>query len=144
MPANRQKTRVLISLSYGLACLALLAVAVVTLTSSNRFVVSASRFEAASKEILLANETEGVLTRAESDLTSYIVTNDSAHLRAFNNDSIEFQTNIHKLSESVSNSDNLKETVAKVEKLGSKRINQLNDVVSAYRNDGLNGPNSFH
>ena len=118
--------------------MALLAVAVVTLTSSNRFVVSASRFEAASKEILLANETEGVLTRAESDLTSYIVTNDSAHLRAFNNDSIEFQTNIHKLSESVSNSDNLKETVAKVEKLGSKRINQLNDVVSAYRNDGLN------
>jgi len=138
MPANRQKTRVLISLSYGLACLALLAVALVTWSSSKRFIESANRFETASKEIMLANEIEGLLTKADSDLTSYVVTNEVSHLRAYNNDAVQFQTDTRKLTESLSDNPNLKETVSKVNKLGLKRLYQLNDVVDAFRSEGLN------
>ena len=137
MPSNRQKTRYLLSFAYGLGCLALLAVALVTFSSSNRFVKSANRFESATREIQLASDTEAVLTRAESEQTRYLVTQNSAYLTAFNTDSLDFLMKIRLLHKAAQGSPKLEKTVDVVESLGTNRLTEMHRVISTYQSNGF-------
>ncbi len=137
MPSNRQKTRYLLIFAYGLACLALFAVAWVTFSSSNRFVKSANRFESATREIQLVSDTEAVLTRAESEQTRYLVTQNSAYLSAFNTDSLDFLMKIRQLHQAAQGVPKLAKTVDSVEVLGTKRLTEMHRVISSYQKEGF-------
>jgi len=137
MPSNRQKTRLLISFAYGLGCLALLAVALVTFSSSNRFVKSADRFEKATNEIQLASDTETVLTRAESEQRGFLLTHNSAYLGSFNSDSVDFLLRIRQLRDAAKGSAKLEKAVDKVEALGTKKLAEMHRVLKVVNSRGL-------
>ncbi len=142
MPSNRQKTRLLISFAYVLGCFSLLAVALVTFNSSNRFVKSASRFETESKHIQLVSDTEGVLTRAESDASNYILTSKPDSLDSYNTDSINFLMCIRQLREATKNSPKLDKTVDNVESIGTKKFSEMHQVINAFQSDGIRSATS--
>ncbi|MDR3690635.1 MAG: response regulator [Fimbriimonas sp.] len=136
MPSNRQKTRLLISFAYGLGCLALLAVALATFSSSNRFMKSAERFEAATKQIQLASDIEGILTRAESEQRGYLITLKSDYLRSFDEDSVAFLICIRKLKDAAKGTAKLEKTVERVESLGTRKIEVMHRVITTARSRG--------